>query len=130
VSLTDSLECQDAALLESLSQCTLLYDQKEFLMKFSHQIHMLSHNIIISCQTYEIQFQIPHYTCTTSFIMPLRSKTVNHGREQVIKTHICTGLAQARNLHLSDIGYLAYAKHSRLSKSSNSGTVSFLRVLA
>jgi len=71
-------------------------------MKFSHQIHMLSHNIIISCPTYEIQFQISHYTCTTSFSMPLRSKTPNHEREQVIKTHIYTGFAQAGRSHLSE----------------------------
>jgi len=45
VSLTNSLECQDATLLESLSYYTQYFIIKRvFSMKFSHQVHMLSHN--------------------------------------------------------------------------------------
>jgi len=50
MSLTDSLERQDAALLESLSHYTHYFIiKRDFSMKFSHQVHMLSQNIIISC---------------------------------------------------------------------------------
>jgi len=60
VSLTDSLECQDPTLLESLSHHTHYFlVKKGFSMKFPHTIHMLSQNIVISCQTHEIQSQMP-----------------------------------------------------------------------
>jgi len=50
VSLIDSLECQDATLLESLSHHTHYFIiKRDFSLKFSHQVHMLSQNIIISC---------------------------------------------------------------------------------
>jgi len=76
VSLTDSLECQDAALLESLFQ----------YIHIKHIPYTYSHTyMLISYQTYQFQFKISHNTGTTLYIILLRSKTTYNKRNQIMK---------------------------------------------
>jgi len=60
VSLIDSLEYHNATLLEFLSHYTHNFIIKGVSPWNSYTIHILSQNIIISCQKYEIQSQMPN----------------------------------------------------------------------
>ena len=93
------------------------------IFMFPHQNLMLSPSIITSYHSFEIQFQISHHTCSTSFNIPLRSKTTSHNKEQLIK-HILAPIS----LKLETLAQAI--KCSRLSESSNNKHYRFLRVLA